>query len=189
MGITGVILAGGAGRRMGGLDKGLVDFGGRPLVSCVVDALAPQVDELLIVANRNLERYRAYGHRVVCDLRPGFAGPLAGLEAALAHATHEQVLTCPTDVPGLPPDYALRMLAAGRAAAVAQIDAQWQPVFCLLPRAAGSSLREALESGERKLMRWLATQAPVAVPFDDCAACLRDADSPEELAALLRPAR
>ena len=85
--ITGVILAGGLGRRMGGIDKGLQELRGRPMVHWVVERLAPQVDELLINANQNRERYAAFGHRVVPDQIPDFAGPLAGLHAALSAAT------------------------------------------------------------------------------------------------------
>lgn len=186
MRLTGVILAGGAARRMGGQDKGLITLHGRPLVAWVIDALAPQVDEILIVANRNLDLYSSFGHRVVSDLRPGFAGPLAGLEAALTHARHAHVLTAPTDVPGLPPDYALRMMAAGAASSVIQLDGRWQPVFALLPRDALASLTATLDAGERKLMRWLQTLAPAPVCFDDQATVLRDADTPEDLKILLQ---
>jgi len=180
--VTGVILAGGAGRRMGGQDKGLIPFRGRPMVAWVIDALVPQVDEILIVANRNLEAYARFSHRVVRDQRPDFPGPLAGFEAALSHATHPTILTCPTDAPLLPTTYASRM---GRAApAVASWGGFWQPVFCHLPVSALESLHQALDSGERKAMRWLATLNPQIVKLDELALQLRDADSPGDLAAL-----
>lgn len=87
-GITGVVLAGGLGRRMGGVDKGLQILHGRPMAAWVAERLAPQVDELLINANQNAERYAALGHRIIADQVPGFAGPLAGLHAALSAASY-----------------------------------------------------------------------------------------------------
>ena len=96
--ITGVILAGGLGRRMGGIDKGLQELRGRPMIDWVIERFAPQVDELLINANQNVERYAAYGHRVVPDQIPDNAGPLAGLHAALSAATYPLVATVPLQV-------------------------------------------------------------------------------------------
>ncbi|PLK49985.1 molybdenum cofactor guanylyltransferase MobA [Uliginosibacterium sp. TH139] len=183
--LTGVILAGGAARRMGGQDKGLVDFRGRPLVAWVIDALAPQVDELIIVANRNLNSYRAFGHRVVSDLRPDFAGPLAGFEAALTAAQHDWVLTCPVDTPLLPPDYA-RLLCARHPlrASVGSLDGHWEPLFSLLPKAALPGLSSMLDAGERTARRWLASLDPVLIALDAQAASLRDADDAVALRAL-----
>lgn len=183
MKITGAILAGGASRRMGGQDKGLLDFQGRPLVAWVIEALAPQVDEIIIVANRNLSAYQAFGHRVVSDLRPDFAGPLAGFEAALQAARHDWVLTCPTDAPFLPPDYARQMYAQA-GAAVAEIAGFWQPVYSLLPRSSLPALSDALDQGERKTQRWLSSLAPRLINFDHQADALRDADDPAALQAL-----
>ena len=110
--ITGVILAGGLGRRMGGIDKGLQELRGRPMAQWVVERLAPQVDELLINANQNGERYAAFGHRIVPDQIPDFAGPLAGLHAALSAAAHPLVATAPCDSPFLPADLIIRLHAA-----------------------------------------------------------------------------
>lgn len=183
--LTGAILAGGAGRRMGGQDKGLMLLQGRSLLAWVRDALAPQVDELLIVANRNLECYRQVGVPVVRDLRPDFPGPLAGIESALTHASTDWVVTCAVDTPHLTGDYAARMLAAsaGRPAVVV-VAGRLQPVFALLPRSALTSLQDFLDRGERKALRWIESLDPVAVPFDDCAANFRDTDTPADLARL-----
>jgi len=103
-GVTGILLAGGQGRRMGTVDKGLQLLHGRPMVAAVLARFAPQVDEILINANQNLEAYRAFGHRVVPDAIGGFAGPLAGLHAGLSAASHPLVLTAPCDSPFLPLD-------------------------------------------------------------------------------------
>ena len=155
--ITGVVLAGGLGRRMGGTDKGLQELRGQPMVHWVIERLAPQVDELLINANQNGERYAAFGHRVVPDQIPGFAGPLAGLHAALATATHPLVATAPCDSPFLPADLISRLFSALTAAdadlAVAKTFDQAHPVFCLCQRSVLPHLTEFLESGGRKVDR------------------------------------
>ena len=161
--ITGVVLAGGLGRRMGGVDKGLQLLNGRPLVSHVIERLAPQVDELLINANQNGERYAAFGYRVVPDQIPDFAGPLAGLHAALSAAAYPLVATAPCDSPFLPADLIFRLFLALTAPersppgttnadlAVARTFDQPHPVFCLCRRTVLPHLNEFLASGGRKI--------------------------------------
>src|SRR5436190_18864368 len=102
--VTGVVLAGGQGSRMGGVDKGLQPFRGKPMVAHVLERLAPQVGEVLINANRNPDAYERFGHRVIADEIAGFAGPLAGFERGLAHAAGDFVVTVPCDSPLLPTD-------------------------------------------------------------------------------------
>lgn len=169
--ITGVILAGGLGRRMGGTDKGLQALRGRPLVAWVVDRFGPQVDELLINANRNGEHYAAFSQHVVPDQIPDFAGPLAGLQAALTAATHPLIATVPCDSPFLPADLVTRLLRAlnesGADLAVARTFAQAQPVFCLCRRELLASLTDFLAGGGRKVDRWYAALQTVDVAFDD----------------------
>lgn len=99
MSISGVILAGGQSRRMGGVDKGLLDFLGKPMISHVIQRLGPQVDEILINANREIERYQAFGHPVIADDIMGYAGPLAGLHKGMRMAKHPYVLMVPCDSP------------------------------------------------------------------------------------------
>lgn len=168
---TGVILAGGLGRRMGSVDKGLVMFNARPMIASVIDRLVPQVDELLINANRNLEAYRAFGHRVIRDAIEGFAGPLAGLECGLAEAKHEFVVTCPCDSPFLPTDLVRHLGAAFEQnsidLAVAKTGAQVHPVFCLVRRSVHGHLRDFLNSGGRKIDAWYAALNTIEVSFDD----------------------
>ncbi len=168
---TGVILAGGLGRRMGSVDKGLVMFNARPMIASVIDRLVPQVDELLINANRNLEAYRAFGHRVISDAIEGFAGPLAGLECGLAEAKHEFVVTCPCDSPFLPTDLVRRLGAAFEQnsidLAVAKTGTQVHPVFCLVRRSVHGHLRDFLNDGGRKIDAWYATLKTMEVSFDD----------------------
>ena len=186
--VTGIVLAGGQGSRMGGVDKGLQPFMGRPMVAHAVERLAPQVDELLINANRNPQAYAALGHRVIADEIEGFAGPLAGFERGLAHARGELVATVPCDSPFLPRDLVARLRAAlereGAELAVAKTGAQAHPVFCLMRRSLHPSLRDFLAGGERKIDRWYAAHKVVEVAFDDEADAFRNINTREELERL-----
>src|SRR5438270_2629092 len=136
--VTGLVLAGGQGSRMGGVDKGLQPFRGKPMVAHVLERLAPQVGTILVNANRNADAYSAFGHRVIADEIEGFAGPLAGFERGLAHATTPLVVTVPCDSPFLPLDLVARLrraLDAGEAQlAVAKTSDQAHPVFSLMRR-------------------------------------------------------
>lgn len=172
--VAGVILAGGRGTRMGGADKGWVTWDGRPLVEQVLEHLQPQVAELIINANRNLERYRGLGHPVVEDehARHGpFAGPLAGMLAGLRRTALPWVVVVPCDAPALPADLVTRLLAgAGADPALAVCGGRRQPVFCLLPRRLIGPLEAALAAGERRPSDFLASVGAREVRFDDAAA-------------------
>lgn len=184
--ISGVILAGGLGRRMGNIDKGLQELRGRPLVSWVAERLGPQVDELLINANQNLEQYATFGYPVVPDQIPDFAGPLAGLHAALSAAAHPLVATAPCDSPFLPTDLVSRLHAAlfagGADLAVARTFDQPHPVFCLCQRKVLPHLTEFLQGGGRKVDRWYATLKVIEVAFDDEAEAFENINTRDELA-------
>ena len=189
--ITGLVLAGGQGSRMGGVDKGLTPLRGRPLVEHVIERLAPQVGEILVNANRNPDAYAGFGHRVVADDIPGFAGPLAGFERGLAHARGALVATVPCDSPFLPADLVARLRAALEAAdaelAVAKTGEQPQPVFCLMRRSVHPSLRAFLSSGQRKIDKWYAALRVVEVAFDDEADAFANINTRDELAGLEKP--
>ena len=186
--ITGVVLAGGQGSRMGGADKGLQPFRGKPMVAHAIERLAPQVDEILINANRNPEAYAALGHRVIADEIEGFAGPLAGFERGLAHAAGDLVVTVPCDSPFLPEDLVARLCAAleldGADLAVAKTGDQAHPVFSLMKREVHDSLRAFLGSGQRKIDKWYSALKVVEVSFDDEADAFRNINTREELANL-----
>lgn len=189
--MTGVLLAGGLGRRMGGVDKGLQNLNGQTLAAQVVARFAPQVDCLLINANRNAERYAALGYPVVADAIPDFAGPLAGLHAALSAATTPLIATVPCDSPFLPVDLVSRLFSALTDAqaeiAVAQTGNQAHPVFCLCRRDVLPHLTAYLASGQRRFEGWYATLNAVMVPFDDQPEAFENINSPEELARFARP--
>ena len=171
--ITGLILAGGAGSRMGGVDKGLQFYRGKLLVQWVIACLAPQVDELIISANRNLDTYSALGYQVVTDSdAEDYAGPLAGLQAGLSAARHELVLCVPCDTPHLPNTLALRLVSAlGEAPmAVARCTDHPQPTVCLVRSKLLPALSEFLASGERKMGWWQRQNGAIYVDFDDVSA-------------------
>ena len=185
--ITGVLLAGGQGSRMGGVDKGLVELAGRPMAAHALERLAPQVDELIINANQNPAAWQAFGYPVFGDDIDGFAGPLAGLHAALMRAHHRFVVTAPCDSPFLPVDLVERLAtalhAAGAQLAVAKTFDQPHPVFCLCRRDVAGHLGAFLASGGRKIDRWYASLNIVEVPFDDEEAAFRNINTRAELEA------
>ena len=184
--VTGLILAGGQGRRMGGVDKGLQLLRGRPMIAWVLERLAPQVDEVIINANQNQDDYARLGPRVVGDRIGGFAGPLAGLQAGLQAAMHPLVVTVPCDSPFLAADLVPRLREALESAnadlAVAKTGAQPHPVFSLVRTRVAASLTAFLEGGGRKIDRWYAALNVVEVPFDDEAEAFSNINTREELA-------
>jgi len=183
--ITGVILAGGQGRRMGGVDKGLKVLRGKPLVQWAIERLEPQVDELLINANQNLETYEHLGYRVIPDEIGGFAGPLAGLQRGLTEARHPLVATTPCDSPFLPRDLIARLYAAlsreNAEIAVARTGDQPHPVFCLCRKQVLDGLNAFLAAGGRKIDAWYAKLNVVEVAFDDQAEAFSNINTPDEL--------
>jgi molybdopterin-guanine dinucleotide biosynthesis protein A len=183
--ITGVILAGGQGRRMGGVDKGLRELNGKAMVAWVLERFAPQVDEVLINANQNLDLYAQFGHRVVPDSIGGYAGPLAGLQRGLAEARHPLIATAPCDTPFLPLDLVARLHGAlqarGAQLAVARTGEQPHPVFCVCRRDVLPHLTAFLERGGRKIDAWYATLDVVEVAFDDAPDAFSNINTVDEL--------
>jgi molybdenum cofactor guanylyltransferase len=172
--VTGLILAGGMGRRMDSRDKGLVDFRAKPMVAHVIERLQPQVNSLIINANRTTKTYAAFGFAVVSDEVSGFAGPLAGLHAGMRVCATPWLVTAPCDSPFLPLDLVKRLHDAA-ALEHAEIAVAWsegfaQPVFALYQTTLLASLEAFLNAGERKIDKWTA-QHPVAnVHFEDAGA-------------------
>jgi molybdenum cofactor guanylyltransferase len=192
--ITGLVLAGGRGSRMGGVDKGLQNHRGMPLALHALLRLQPQVGALLINANRNLGAYEALGAPVWPDPIEGYAGPLAGFLAGLEHCETPWLVTVPCDTPDFPADLVERLAAAADAqqaelayAVTTEADgrAQPHPVFCLLRSALIESLVAFLHGGGRKIDAWFAQHRAVGVPFADAAAFF-NANTPQELAQLQR---
>ena len=177
--ITGLILAGGRGSRMGGVDKGLQNFNGIPLALHTLMRLGPQVETVMVNANRNLSAYESFGASVWPDASADFAGPLSGFLVGLERAETPYLLTVPCDTPRLPLDLAERLANAlvreGADIAMAaapelkddgSAEVRAQPVFCLLKIELSESLVAFTHSGGRKIDAWTAQHKTVLVPFD-----------------------
>lgn len=177
--VTAIVLAGGEGRRMGGVDKGLLEFAGRPLVEHVLARIAPQVGAVILSANRNGEVYARYGFPVVADRRAGFNGPLAGIEAALAAVGTPWALVVPCDLPALPADLNAR-LAAARAPAVAVAGGRRHAVL-RLPSDSAGRIAALLDAGERRVSALCSALDAVEVGFDDAADGFVNLNTPAEL--------
>lgn len=175
---------------MGGTGKAFQLLLDRPLVSWVVERLRPQVAELIVSANRDLERYAAIADHVATDQSKEFSGPLAGLQAGLTVCAHDLMVTVPCDAPLLPSDLVIRLAlaleASGADVAVASTGAQLQPVFCLCRRTMLSSIDAFLASGGRKVDLWMNSVPHVQVTFDDEAEAFINVNTAEELRALER---
>jgi molybdopterin-guanine dinucleotide biosynthesis protein A len=189
--ITGLVLAGGRGSRMGGVDKGLQPYRGVPLALHALRRLQPQVGRAMVSANRNLATYASFGVPVWTDARADFSGPLAGMLTGLQHCETPYLATAPCDTPDFPQD-----LVAQLAQALVQAEAeiaiavtrgggavQAQPVFCLLGTTLRPSLLAWLDRGERRIDRWAAQHRVAEVTFDDAAA-FRNANTADELRQL-----
>lgn len=196
--ITGLLLAGGRGMRMGGLDKGLQTLHGEPLAVHVLRRLAPQTGALLISANRHPDIYATlgapFGAAIVADTLPGFPGPLAGLLAGLRASATPYLLSAPCDCPWLPADLAARLAHAldGNQADIATAvtvasngNTSLHPVFALLRTGLADDLAAFLAAGERKVRAWYARHSTVEVVFTDERA-FYNANSLQELADLER---
>ncbi len=189
--ITGVVLAGGLGRRMSpdgqGVDKGLQTFRGQPLAWHAIERLRPQVSTILVNANQHLDVYRTFGYPVVADHLTGFAGPLAGLASAMAQASTPWVVTVPCDSPFFPVDLVARLAqhADQQEAPLCVVHTlgQAQPVFLLAQCALLPDLQAFLAGGRRKIDAWYTPLKPAIVEFADEQA-FRNINTRDELSAL-----
>ena len=190
--ITGLILAGGRGSRMGGVDKGLQNHHGMPLAMHAMLRLAPQVGQILINANRNLGAYESMGVPVWPDTLADYAGPLAGFLTGLERCETRYLVTVPCDSPLFPTDLVARLAQAldaddaEIAMAATRDDSgalQVQPVFCLMKTELIESLVRFTQGGQRKIDKWTALHRCVEVPFDDALA-FANANTADELKAL-----
>ncbi|HIA09076.1 MAG TPA: molybdenum cofactor guanylyltransferase MobA [Chromatiaceae bacterium] len=183
--VTGVILAGGRGQRMGGVDKGLVEYKGTPLIEHVIAVLSPQVDELLINANRNIKIYEQYGYPIIADELPEYPGPLAGMLTCLGNATHDHVVFVPCDTPALPDDLVERLLhdmeQSGNRACFAHDGERAQPVIAMLRSSVQIPLAQYMACGQSKVMDWMQQIAATPVDFCDSRTAFANVNSPDDL--------
>lgn len=170
---------------MGGRDKGLVEVAGRPMIEYVLEALRPQVNTVLINANRNMETYARYGAAVIPDALPGFHGPLAGMASGMGAAHTPLIMTVPCDSPFVPTDLVQRLASAKQDAnaeiAVAHDGKRMQPVFSMLDTALLNALETFLGRGERKIDRWFAEHRITIVDFSDRPETFINVNTPEEV--------
>lgn len=184
--VTGIILAGGAGSRLGGADKGLQRHAGRPLIEWVIERLQPQVDSIVISCNRNLDHYSDYGFPVFADRMPLYSGPLAGLARVLPELGTPYCVTVPCDNPGIPRDLVKRLrdaLAENSAArvAVGHDGTRLQPLYALLPAALGTELDAWLKAGGRAPREWYPQLGMQLASFADAPGSFDNLNTPDEL--------
>ncbi|MDT4850923.1 Molybdenum cofactor guanylyltransferase [compost metagenome] len=177
-----LILSGGRGQRMGGRDKGLLEWHGRPLIAWLHERVRPLTDDLIISCNRNAERYAAWADQLVQDDSPDYPGPLAGIRAGLAVARHEQVLVLPCDAPRVDDALIASLLrAAGERPVMLRQGKFWEPLFCVLPRALLPVLDAGWQAGERSPQRILRQLDLVAVDCPEGDPRLANLNTPELL--------
>lgn len=188
MNISAIILAGGQANRMGGAGKGLVPLQNKPLVQHVIERLTSQVDEILINANREIERYEAFDLPILQDEHANFIGPLAGFALGLKHSQHDYLLTVPCDSPLLPGDLVDRLMKAlldkSADIAVAKSAGDTHPVFCLMKKSVMPSLLAYIDQGERKVSAWQKSLSYIEVEFNDVSEAFVNLNTFEELEAL-----
>jgi len=190
--VTGLILAGGRGQRMGGADKGLVLIDGRTMVAHIIERLRPQVDDIIINANRNVERYAEFGFAVITDGQRDYSGPLAGMASGMRVARTDFIVSVPCDSPFLPEDLVLRLMKGLNDAdriAVAHDGERMQPVFSLLRIDLLASLQEYLDRGDRKIDTWFAQHRFALVDFSDLPDTFRNINTDEQRDAIERELR
>lgn len=185
MSVTALVLAGGRATRMGGDDKGLVLLNNKPLIAHVIERLQTQVDEIIINANRELETYRTLGYPVFADEIADFAGPLAGIQLGLKHATSEYLLTAPCDCPLLPANLCEKLLAAlnnhHADIAIATSHQKDHPVIFLRKKSVLVSLNSYLQQGGRKVSAWQKSLPHVYVDFSFTPDVFSNINTPDEL--------
>jgi molybdopterin-guanine dinucleotide biosynthesis protein A len=190
--ITGLILAGGRAQRMGGIDKGLIPFHNKPLIESAIAKLKPQVQTMVINANRNITKYAGYGYPVIMDETPDFSGPLAGFSVGLKACKTPYLLTSPCDSPLLPNNLAellsvemergdFQLVYASSKEADGKVWAQ--PVFCLMRANLQDSLASFLLRGDLKIDRWFKELRSSTVIFED-SHVFANVNTPEELKSL-----
>ena len=169
--VTGVILAGGLARRMNNQDKGLINFKGRPMVSYAIDALASVADVSIINANRNREKYQAFGLPVIADQTDSFDGPLAGVLTAMFYTEADVLVVIPCDSPLIKAEHLQKLLAIRAKndsdVAIAFDGERLHPVFLAIKSSLKTSLQDYLNSDQRKADHWLKQQKMVEADFSD----------------------
>ncbi|MES2580679.1 MAG: molybdenum cofactor guanylyltransferase MobA [Pseudomonadota bacterium] len=186
--VSAIVISGGRATRMGGVDKGLIKLQNQPLIQHVIKRLTPQVDEVLINANREISQYQAFAYPVLQDIHADFIGPLAGFSLGLQYAKYGHLLTVPCDSPLLPLDLAQRLLThlteKNADIAVASSDGNAYPVFSLCKKTVLPSLNQYLALGERRVSAWQKSLRYIEVDFSDHSDAFINLNTADDLAAL-----
>ena len=184
--VTGLILAGGQARRMGGTDKGLIMLEGRTMISYTIDALEPQVNSIMINANRNIDKYQTYGYPVISDEMADYQGPLAGMASGLKHCETEYIVTAPCDGPLLASNYVATLLQSAQQnnskISVAFDGKRLQPVYALIHTGLLNDLNDFLASGARKIDHWYEKHQYAKGDFSSIPEMFTNINTPEDLA-------
>lgn len=181
--ITGVVLAGGKASRMGGKDKGLMLLNGKPLWQHVADRLRPQVNSIVISANRNLPVYQASGLPIITDTLPGYPGPLAGILSVIQQVSAEWFLFCPCDTPFIPEFLAERLENKRHQAPVVWVHdgERDHPAVVLVHRSLASKIEEYLARGDRRVMVFMREVGGHSVDFSDMKSAFHNMNTPQDL--------
>ncbi len=183
--ITAIILAGGQATRMGGEDKGLILLDGRPMLAHVLKQITPQVDHIVINANRNQQRYETFGWPVISDLESNFRGPLAGIASVMQTVASNCFVCIPCDAPLLPSHLVEQLHSAiqdsSANSSVAHSGESIQPVFALFKKSAEPALRRFVQAGESKVRLWHHQNSSVVVDFSDTPEAFLNINTPEQL--------
>ena len=186
--ITGIILAGGQARRMGGQDKGLIELAHKPMIEYVLNSIEPQVDDIIINANRNQAVYGRYGFAVVADQIGGYCGPLAGMASGLQAAKTPFVVTVPCDSPLIPDDLVQKLYSTlqdeDAEICTALSNGRLQPVFTVMKTEVLSSMLDFLNNGERKIDKWFEQHRLAIADFSEQPDTFININSAEELAEI-----
>ena len=162
-----IILAGGEGKRVGGVDKGLLEYRGKPLIEHVIEKVSPQVDDIVISANRNTKRYQLYSQNVISDESEQYLGPLAGIAAALPYCTNERVLIVPCDMPFLPGNLVQKLSnATGKDISIAETETKMQLAF-LMHKKLLTPIQHSVNNNQLRLMQWVRSHQPAIIHFTD----------------------
>jgi len=166
--VSGIILAGGKGTRAGGKDKGLLLYNNKPLIKRVINAITPQVDDIVISANRNIDSYKQYNASVIGDTKQDYQGPLAGITACISHCKHKLILIVACDMPNLPADLSTRLTNAieNNAICITTVDGHHQ-LAMLINANVKDSAQKSLDKQQLKLMQWVQSLPYATVSFDD----------------------
>jgi molybdopterin-guanine dinucleotide biosynthesis protein A len=163
-----IILAGGEGKRANGMDKGLISYKNKPLIEHVIDTVSPQVDDIVISANRNFDAYQKYSNNVINDKSDSYRGPMAGIAASLPYCSHDSVLVVACDMPALPSNLVKRLAVAiqNKSISIATVDRHHQ-LAMIIKKNLLESIQQRLNNNQLKLIQWVESAPYCTINFDD----------------------